>query len=310
MEQGSNEWHDWRDRGVGSSEIAVIMEAEGAYQTRHQLFMKKTGQARPETEKEKNSKQFIFDKGHRIEEMVRERYERKELICFNPALFEREDKPWQRASVDLCSHEIKTIKEVKYVSLEEFEEGVCPARYFPQIMWQYYVTGFEVVDLVLASDYMWNEDKTEKIKIPKSESFRTKEVKVPVDMKYIIKMEEESCKWWNDHIVPKIPPAICDKDAVPLKDKNAQSLLRKYASIEKRLAKFKALEKERKELVDEIFKLEAVNHPIMSYGKIKVMLSEKKGSIEYKNIPAVKALTESELEAFRGKSTFARSIKC
>jgi putative phage-type endonuclease len=307
MEQGTNAWHEWRDRGVGSSEIAVIMEAEGAYQTRHQLFLKKTGQAKQETEKEQKSKDFIFQKGHRIEEMVRERYERKELISFSAALFQREDKEWQRASVDLCSHEKKIIKEVKYVSLEEFEAGLCPARYYPQIQWQYYVTGYHV-DLVLASDYMWNEDKTEKIKIPTKEGFRTKEVSVPLDMEYIVKMEAECCKWWHEHILPKVPPALCDRDAVPLKDKEAQKLLKKYAANKKKIEKVAALEKENEELKKEIFK--AVTHPIMIYGKIKIKISERKGSIDYKKIPSVSLMEEEELERYRGKSTMTKTITC
>lgn len=307
MDQGSSAWHSWRDQGVGSSEIAAIMEADGAYQTRFQLFQKRMGLAKQQTEKEQKSKDFIFDKGHRIEEMVRERYERKELISFSADLFERRDKPWQRASVDLCSHEKQLIKEVKYVSLEEFEAGLCPARYFPQIMWQYYVTGYHV-DLVLASDYMWVDGV--KQKIPTKEGFRTKEVSVPLDMEYIVKMEAEVSKWWHEHIIPKIPPALCDRDAVPLKDKSVQALLKKYAAIEKKLEKFEALANERKELIDLIFKHEAVKHPIMSYGKMKITLTERKGSVDYKKIPELKELSDEYLEKFRGKSTIARSIKC
>lgn len=307
MEQGSNDWHKWRDEGIGSSDVPVIMEAEGCYSTRYQLFLRKTGQAKQETEKEKKSKEFIFEKGHRIEEMVRERYERKELICFNACLFQREDNPWMKASVDLCSHELKVIKEVKYISLEEFEAGVCPARYFPQLMWQRYVTGYEV-DLVLATDYMWSEDKTEKIKIPTKEGFRTREVKVPLDIDYIVKMSHEVVVFWEDHVMKKAAPALSDKDAVPVKCKDTQKLLKKYAKNQQKIAKVKELEKENEELKAEIFK--AVSHPIMTYGKIKIKLSERKGSIDYKKIPAISLMEEWELERYRGKSTFTKSIVC
>lgn len=308
MEQGTNDWHKWREEGIGSSDVAAIMQPEGAYQTRYQLFLKKTGQAKQETEKEKKSKEFIFEKGHRIEEMVRERYERKELISFSPSLFQREDNAWMKASVDLCSHELKVIKEVKYVSLEEFEKGICPARYFPQIMWQYLVTGYGQVDLVLATDYMWSEDGKEKIKIPTKEGFRTKEVQVPLDMAYIEKMAEAATDFWHDHIELNIAPELCDRDAVPLKCKETQKLLKKYAANKKKIEKVAALEKENEELKAQIFK--SVSHPIMTYGKIKIKLSERKGSIDYKKIPSVSLMEEWELEKYRGKSTFSKSIVC
>jgi predicted phage-related endonuclease len=309
MEQGSSAWTGWRDEGIGSSDIPVIVEAEGAYQTRNKLYLSKLKLLPPPTEKELKSKKFIFDKGHQIEAMVRGRYELKDNISYSAALFQREDHAWCKASVDLCNHDLKRIKEVKYVSLEEFEAGVCPARYFPQIQWQYLNTGEDwTVDLVLATDYMWDESRTEKIKLSKQESFRTKEVAVPIDKEYCLKIFDEGHKFWHDHILKKIPPALSERDAVSIKGKDLKAKLRKYAANKKKIDKVKVFEDENEALKEEIFKL--TTHPIMTCGKIKVVTSEKKGTIDYKKIPAVKEMKEEELEKYRGKSSVTRSIKC
>lgn len=315
MEQGSNAWNDWRDEGLGSSDAPVIVQAKGCYTTRHKLFLAKTGKAKPLTEKEKKSKEFIFDKGHRIEEMVRARYEKRDLVSYKAALFQRADHSWAKASVDLCDHENKKIKEVKYVSLEEFEAGVVPERYFPQVQWQYICTDETwTVDVVLATDYMWNEDGTEKIKIPKNESFRTKEIPCPLDLKYCGTLFQEMHDFWNNHILKNSPPELSDKDAVPLKDKELLKLIKKYAANQKKINKVSALEKENKKLLDEIFKHETVKHPIMSAGKIRLTLTAKKGSVDIKLIPevaeALKKYTEADLEKFRAAGSVSRSIKC
>jgi putative phage-type endonuclease len=311
MEQGSNSWHEWRDSGLGSSDAPVIMEAEGAYSTRHKLYLDKLKLSPVKTEKEIKSKKFIYDKGHHIEAMVRGRYEIKEDMCFASALFERADKPFMKASVDLCNHEKKLIKEVKYVSLEVFDEGKCPAKYFPQIQWQYLITDY-TIDLVLATDYMWvnEETKEEKIKIPTKEGFRTKEVKVKIDKKYCHDLYWAGCLFWNEHILKKIPPALSEKDAIPVTGKDVILLLKKYAAIEKKLDKAAKLEKDKKALIDEIFKHPEIKHPIMKFGKMKITLTAKKGTIDYKTIPAISKMTEDELENYRGASSVSRSIKC
>lgn len=309
MEQGSNAWNDWRDEGLGSSDAPVVMQTKDAYKTKFKLFQEKKKLLPPPTEKELKAKQFIFDKGHRIEEMVRERYERRDLVSYKAALFERADHKWAKASVDLCDHENKRIKEVKYVSLEEFEAGNCPERYYPQIQWQYICTDETwTIDLVLATDYMWVEGA--KVKIPSKEGFRTKEVPVPLDVEYCKILFGEMISFWEYNILKNIPPELSDKDSVPLKDKNLHKLLRRYAQIEKKLDKVAPLEKERKALIDAIFKHEEVKSPIHSFQKMRIKLVATKGSIEYKNIPAVKDMKPEDLEKFRGATTFKRSILC
>lgn len=309
MEQGSSVWEKWRDEGLGSSDAPVIMEAEGAYKTRFKLYQEKLKLLPPPTEKELKAKEFIFAKGHHIEEMIRGRYELKENMSYSPSLFQREDFPYMKASFDLANMELRRGKEVKYVSLEEFEAGVVPARYYPQVQWQYLVSDFLQIDVVLCTDYMWADDaKTQKVKIPKSESIRSKEISCPIDMPYCVKLFEEGKKFWEEHILKKVPPALTDKDAVAVKDKQLKHLLKKYAGNKKKIDKVKQFEDDNEKLKEEIFKL--ATHPIMTYGKIRTVISEKKGTIDYKKIPAVAQMPAEDLEKYRGKSSFSKAIKC
>lgn len=302
MEQGSQAWLEWRKKGVGSSDAPIIMGVS-PYKTKHQLWCEKIQDGCADESKGKN---FIFEKGHHIEERVRGYFELKEDITYTADLFEREDKPYIRASMDLANKEHGKGKEVKYVSLEEFEAGICPERYFPQVQHQYLCTDFLEINLVLVTDYVMVNG--EKVKIPKGSQLRMKEIAVPVDVDYCAKLYDECVKFMEYHVEKKIAPELTDRDAVVIKDRNLKHLLSKYKRLKAKVDKVKPFQDEMEEIKEEIFKL--TTHPIMKYGEIRVTTSERKGSIDYKKIPAVKAMKEDELESFRGKSSVTRSIKC
>ena len=296
MDQSGAVWLEWRKKGLGSSDAPIIMGVS-PYKTPFKLYVEKIQDGCAE---EKSN--FIFEKGHRLEAACRARIEIETMTDWSPGLFEREDKPYIRASMDAANKEIMEGKEFKYVGKEIFEKGVCPDHYFPQVMHQYLVTGFKRITMVLVTDHESLIDKKNGVE------FVYKELEVPCDPEYCKKLFTALVKFREYNIDKRVPPELTDRDAMPIKDANLKALLKKYKANQDKINKVSHLEDENKALKEEIFAL--TNHPLMSYGKIRISAGERQGAIDYSSIPAIKQMKKDELEAFRKASSVVRKITC
>jgi putative phage-type endonuclease len=93
-----------------------------------------------------NEKNFIFAKGHEVEEFARSVISKKLGIELKPAVYNRWREDWAIASIDGADDATKTIVEIKYASKEDHEtalDGKVPAHYVHQVQWQLHVTGFQ-----------------------------------------------------------------------------------------------------------------------------------------------------------------------
>lgn len=138
MEQGSELWHAWRKKGLGSSESSVIMGVD-PYRTKEQLFLDKTGRGIPV----KVNPAMLL--GQKFEEPARALlffefgYEFEPIVCVNP------DFPFIKASLDGYSSDHDCFVELKYMGQANFElvkgaQAPLP-HHFPQVQHQFLAKG-------------------------------------------------------------------------------------------------------------------------------------------------------------------------
>lgn len=96
MEQGSNEWLEWRKQGIGASETAVLLGLDPYGKTPYKLWKEKLGAKAEDSE----SAPGLFQRGHETEAMVRATIELETGVDYPPALFEHPEYPFIRASLD------------------------------------------------------------------------------------------------------------------------------------------------------------------------------------------------------------------
>lgn len=134
--QGSSDWLDWRNGGIGGSDIAVIMGVS-PWKTRYQLWLEKTGKAPPPKKTE------AMARGNLFEPAARAYFEEQLDTEFYPTCGEREDKPHHKGSFDGISMdgEILEIKVPMLKALEVAKSGVIPDYYIMQDNWLMYISG-------------------------------------------------------------------------------------------------------------------------------------------------------------------------
>lgn len=296
MDQGTEKWHEWRKAGQGSSDAPVIMGVS-PYKTPYQLYLEKLG-LNIVDEKKEAGKKFIFEKGHKIEAEARAHREVDLGFELLPKLYAHKDITWLIASMDGANDEHSYADEYKLVSKAEYEAGVCPDRYYPQVQHQYVVSGLKTINIVLCMHEKNEDGKSKLLK---------KVVHVPVDLKYIEKLLKAHVEF-RECVQKKTPPELTAKDAIKVKDNELKKLITQYKKNLARIEKVAAIEKENEELKKLIF--EKATHPFMVHGKVSIKSSVRKGAVDYDKFFKEKKIDIKELEAFRKDSTITKAIKC
>lgn len=144
LEQGSQEWHDWRKSRITASELPIIL-GHSPYCTPYLLWQRKLGFAPPQADN------LAMKRGRELESLVRhkvnaERFERGDAKAFVPACVEHDELAWAGASLDGYSAEDSELLEIKCPGLQDHQDaemGKVPPKYRAQIQWQLFVTGAE-----------------------------------------------------------------------------------------------------------------------------------------------------------------------
>lgn len=150
FEQGSPEWKDWRNAGIGGSDLPVIMGVS-PYSTPAKLWeVKKSGI-------DTFSGNWATERGQRLEPEARALCEQSlsvamcQPVILRPVCMESSHNPWQRASLDGFAEvddatfglkarvgvEIKCLGEKAH--MEAVQHGTIPGHYMPQLAWQQHV---------------------------------------------------------------------------------------------------------------------------------------------------------------------------
>jgi len=174
MEQGTEEWLQWRKSKITASELPIILGLS-KWCTPYLLWERKLGFA---PEQEDN---YAMKRGRDLEPIVRETINQDMGTKFVPKVVVSEQFPWAAASLDGIDELCNAILEIKCPGLvdhQKAEKGEIPEHYYPQIQWQlvcsgmdvcYYVSHYndeEVIEQVKRDDAYIND-----VLVPAAEAF-------------------------------------------------------------------------------------------------------------------------------------------
>lgn len=143
LQQQSPEWHEFRQNGIGGSDIASIARIKGAFKSYEDCLKEKAGIKQDEPSA---YLQHLFQQGHEWEEVVRNSFNTDLGYKFEPAVGVHSDTPTFFASFDGIDEERKTLLEVKFCSSDskysDYSKKV-PKHYYAQVQWQLFVSGYD-----------------------------------------------------------------------------------------------------------------------------------------------------------------------
>jgi len=206
MDQGSDQWLQWRREGIGASDAPIIMGLS-PYKTPFQLWEEKTGR-HVDTETP-----WAARMGNQKEPLVRAHYELLRGVECPPLLCVHPSWPIFRASLDGYDKERNVIIEIKCPGKAEHQgakEGRVPEKYYPQCQHQLMVTGADRVDYV-------------------SHNVDFAIVEVYPDRDYISSYIQKACAFW-DLVQKDQPPPFVDKDYFCIRSRVVRDLLDNWHS--------------------------------------------------------------------------------
>lgn len=285
LSQGTSEWLDWRFSGFGGSDSPATLD-ESPYKTRRELVKEKITR----TVTEDPSKEFIFAKGHRTEGRIRELFQDLIGEDATPVCMQHSKYPELIASLDGRTKK-HGVLEAKLVGAEVLktanETGEIPRYHWIQIQHNCNVSGDEL------GQWFGHDGKKNGVLIP-----------IPADKKFIKMLEEEELALWQKVLAGELPE-LGPKDYLIPDDWSLLTELRELrelcdnAEIE--------FDRVKKQVINQF------NHPKIAGGGLKVFQTEKRGSIDLKDVPeiqaALKKLTPEYLETFRKPSSKSWTVK-
>lgn len=151
-EEISKAWHEQRDKGVGGSDVGVIMGVNH-YKDIMQLWREKTGKAKPEDISHKPA--VIL--GNAVEPALRNEYAYRHpsVKVEEPQYMLQDDEhPWRQASLDGVltyedgRKEVLEIKTVGWLSAQYWEPDTVPVSYACQVLHYMAVSGYRQSQLI------------------------------------------------------------------------------------------------------------------------------------------------------------------
>ena len=234
MEQGSDQWLQWREKGLGGSDVAVILGIS-PFTTPLQLYKDKLGIEKREYDK------YITDKGHYYEGVLRTKFEMTDERDFPPVCMIHKDHSHRRVSLDGWDADTRTVLEIKLVGKDVFKlakNHQLPEYYMAQMQYQMdiaearegvYLAGIEGADQFGAKSI---EDWT--IVIVKPDAALVDNINSAVD------------GFWFSNLQKEVPPPLSHEDTLQL---DSEEAIRDFKTLKvAKLIKDKA-DKENKDAV-------------------------------------------------------------
>lgn len=151
-EEISQQWHDQRSKGIGGSDVSVIMGAN-RWKTIGELWEEKTGRAKPEDLSHKPAIML----GNAMEPVLRKEYAYRhpDVEVTEPDyMLQSNAAPWRQASLDGVltyadgHREVLEIKTVGSFGSHQWADGRVPISYAMQVLHYLSVTGFPRAQLI------------------------------------------------------------------------------------------------------------------------------------------------------------------
>lgn len=272
MEQGTTAWHEFRAKGIGSSDAPTIMGVS-PWSTPYQLWEEKCGFVK------RDVSNYATKRGHDLEPVARANYELETGLMMPPTLAVHQHYDWLRASLDGFNKDENIVLEIKCPGKDDHElaiNGKVPEKYYPQLQHQLLVTGAKV-----AHYYSFDGNKAVLIEV------------MP-NLEYIDELFLSEREFWNK-VTSQTPPKLTDKD---VKVSRIPELISKADDLSMIMEKIKELETAAEDIKEQL--KAACDHPIVQFGKIKAQRVFRAGNIDYKSI---KELENVDLEQYRKKGS-------
>lgn len=272
FEQGSEKWLAFRKDKIGGSDIPSILALEGAYKSRNALLEEKvTGKTKDVTAFE----QALFDRGHELEAVARERLEKHLGYALPPLVVQSKTNDLFIASLDGFNEERMEILEVKSTKnadkLAQAEREEATDIYYAQVQWQLLITGARYAHLAVIN----------------SETEELFAMQIVPNEEYQSKILASVAKFVDDKTKAVAP--ITDLQSTALdyieRSKRTISEYKKLIDIEE-----EKIKQEATKILDE-YKATKIDN-----GKVKIEWTERKGNVEYSEIPELKGV---DLDKYR-----------
>lgn len=147
LEQGSVEWHSWRAKGIGSSEISAVVNVN-PYKTRLQLWEEKTGLVIPED----ISQKYHVKRGTMLEPKARDMCNNELNSKFVPAIFTHPEMQFCKYSSDGIDWDRNEIIEIKCMGEKNhnlvIDTNLPIPYYVPQLQWGMRISNTELCHFV------------------------------------------------------------------------------------------------------------------------------------------------------------------
>lgn len=151
-EEVNQQWHEQRAKGIGGSDVSVIMGAN-RWRTVGDLWREKTGKAKPEDLSHKPAIML----GNAMEPVLRDEYAYRhpDVEVVEPDyMLQSNAAPWRQASLDGVltyhdgHHEVLEIKTVGAFAYAAWDDGHVPLNYCLQVLHYMSVSGYERAQLI------------------------------------------------------------------------------------------------------------------------------------------------------------------
>jgi len=275
--QNSPEWLKMRRDKIGASDAPSVMGI--GYKTPYQLFLEKMGLF----------EQPINDamrRGQELEPKAREKFTQMLGIEVFPLVVQHDKRDWQIASLDGMDKDRSTFVEIKTggeASLNRAKSGALSDNHYCQVQHQLEVTGLD------RCFYFFFD------------GINGYPLEIYRDDAYIAKLNEME-KVFFEGLQDFIPPATGAKDFQVHETPERLSLAAQWREANNMASEWEKREKVlRESLIEECGGKNTIG------GGVKVMVSARAGSIDYKAIPELKSVP---LDHYRKTpSTFYRVVK-
>lgn len=253
INQNSFGWSEWRSRGIGSSDIAAILQIS-PWISRYELWEIKT------KKREYNQSNSWTERGKRLEAKARSDYEIKFNRDMTPMLIEHDEFPFMRASLDGWNALEKRILEIKCPGPKTFElakAGHIPDYYACQIQWQMALSGAQIADY-----FCFNGEQGVCIEVKPDRAFQEKMIQAAREFWMLVEKDE--------------PPPITDKDWIEVKDALLRGSVVEWKFLNR---KIKELQAQEERLREEI--ISKLTHPRSYYKDVRISRVERAGGFDY-----------------------------
>ncbi len=280
--QRSESWLELRRKFIGSSDVAALLGVS-PWKTIFDVWQEKCG-----TDTIEPVKNPWMQRGIDLEDEALRAFELATGFLMSPAVLFSEKHPFMMASLDGLSIDGDAAVELKCPGEKDHLHCVyvgIPEKYTPQLQHQIEVTG---LDKIYYMSYRPEH--------PTAISIR----EVPRDQAYIDKLIEVERRFYEGHMLTGIPPAN-DRQIKTIDSSAWKSLSDEYMRLDRQMKENEKRKEEIKDLLLEISGAENAQGNGITLQKI-----ERKGMINYQNIPILKTMN---LEEFRKPSTSFWQVK-